>query len=500
MPLGKPNIVLPLASSYDERGVAGFTDSQTNDYDQRKINCFYEVTKNAITGSGKIKLSKRPGISDSGNSYGVSGQTTFVAITKPGGSFADGSATPWVFGVSSLTTIFAADSSTSAAIVTASGYIPAYVDKTLISGVETIVLQIRKDFTNSQRAFYSATNSVSSFIEITHTNFTSLVHKGKMESMDGFTFVLDNQNRIFTSSSNSLAAWGPADFITKQVKQDFPVGLARLNNQILAFGNETVEVFYNAGNTAGSPLSPIRQLHQKIGLSIGVGNPVTATHYYAIIENRLYFIGRKAGGASSLGLYVYNGSSFQKISTQEMDKILSTANIFSVNSVGFNGNAAIAISFTDPLAITANWLMFFPEWNDWFEWKSTIFQPVNSGSNFLGLSQPTKTYIFSTGDAWADAGTSYTMQTQFKLPNDGAQNKFCQKVSVTGDTSTTAQGLLIEFSDDDYQTWNTAGTIDLTQSEKYLTRLGRYYDRAYRITSTTAAEVRLSSFNAWVSE
>lgn len=320
-----------------------------------------------------------------------------------------------------------------------------------------------------------------------------------MENMDGFAFILDNQNRIFTSSSNSLANWGPADFITKQIQQDFPVGLARLNNQILAFGEQSVEAFYNAGNTAGSPLSGIKQLQQKIGMIYSSGG----THYYTVHNDLLYFVGRRVGGLFSAGVFSYDGSRYEKISTSYIDKILSEFGSASVNLVGFQHREAIAIALTigsgGIFPATQRWLMFFPDWKEWFEWTSDVFLSINNSGIFIGNgASSNKAFFFGNSSGWQDAGTSYTMQTQFKLPNDGSPNKFMTKYGVQGDTSTTAQGLLVEFSDDDYQTWQSAATLDLTQQEKTATRGGRYYDRAVRLTSTTAAEVRLSAFEAWV--
>src|SRR5260221_11871864 len=78
--IDEPNGIIPLASSYNERGVAGYSHAVTNSEDQRKINVFYEVVKNAATGKGTLTLSKRPGVlrdsafSAEQNTYGSSSQ------------------------------------------------------------------------------------------------------------------------------------------------------------------------------------------------------------------------------------------------------------------------------------------------------------------------------------------------------------------------------------------------------------------------------------------
>ena len=50
MSVNKPNLVLPLAASYNERGVLGYGTSVTSGKDQRKVNCMYEIAKNSATG------------------------------------------------------------------------------------------------------------------------------------------------------------------------------------------------------------------------------------------------------------------------------------------------------------------------------------------------------------------------------------------------------------------------------------------------------------------
>src|SRR5258707_50831 len=78
--IDEPNVVLPLASSVNERGIAGYTHSVTNSEDQRKINLCYELVKNALTGKGTLALIKRPGVTVEPNNWGTSTQDVFLII------------------------------------------------------------------------------------------------------------------------------------------------------------------------------------------------------------------------------------------------------------------------------------------------------------------------------------------------------------------------------------------------------------------------------------
>lgn len=488
----KPNLQLPLASSYNERGVQGFTNAVTNRIDQQKINCMYEITKNSMTGTGKLDLTKRPGVTQQGNIFGVSSQAAYLISIPPTAGLLLNNV-PWVFSTLGNDLRASDSSGTSVIFSSAAAYFPCFIDKTLISSKENIVVQFRKvDFSASQRVFYSD-SAVASFTEIVDADFTALIHRGKMEQMDGFAFVLDSKNNIYNSDLNSLANWTATNFIAKQIKQDFPQGLAKLNNQIIGFGDETMEVFYNAGNATGSPLSPIKQLFHRVGLiqtSLSKG-----THYYCIVNDKMYFVGRRAGGIRSVGLFAYNGNSVEKVSTTAIDKILGEAGHWSITAMGFHGKVAIAIALNAPPI--SSWLMFFPEWNDWFEWGSSIFQPVNASEYFLGGTGNThRIYSFGGNDNWQDDGTNFTMQTQFKLPQDGQQRKRMAEFGVLGDTARSTNMLSVEFSDDDYVSFVNIGAIDLARDIKTLNRGGSYRQRAVRLSSTNALETRLSAFIA----
>jgi hypothetical protein len=500
-----PNLVIPLASSYNERGVAGYTHTVTNSEDQRKINCFYEPVKNAATGKGTLTLSKRPGVTDSsgGSGWGTSTQLVYLIITEPN-SFTIGkqqsNIPPWVISGDGLLGKVVASNATTDTTIVNTTYTPYFIDRTAISTTDTVVLQLRRSalpFGAVQRVFFASV--IGTWTEITDADFTAIVHRGKMEHMDA-------SNKIWNSDSNSLANWTNTSFLSKLITEDNPVGLARWSNQILAFGDDSVEMFYNAGNTTGSPLLPIKTLHQKIGLvgPMSTSNDFGAYgHYYCTIENGLYFVGRSAGGINSAGAYVYNGQNFEKISSPYIDKILSQvtqSSFFSVNTVGFQGRKAMSILLTDPNAGAQRWLMFFPDWKEWFEWTSTVFNPINSGEHFLssGTTTRDKIYNFPSTDNWQDAGTSYACSTQFRVPTNGSQRKFMLMYGVDADTDTAGLGntLTVELSIDDSQTFTTLGTIDLTQDRKILARGGSFRKGHLRLGNTNSRPTRLHNFLA----
>lgn len=484
----KPNTYIPLACSYNERGIDGYAATITNSLDQRKINSTYDVVQNGLTGKTTLYLTKRPGatVSDA-VTFGVDTQTAHLAAIAPGlNSSAVGNS--WIF-VKSGNDINACSTATTTTIFTDSASTPSFVDRTAISAVDTLVLQTRT--ASAMRTWYST--AIATFTEITDSDFTGLTHRGKMEHLDGYALILESRNRIYNSDLNTLSVWRAGSFITKQIVQDYPVGLMRFGQQILAFGAETCEVFRNAGNPTGSPLQTVPSMFSRIGALVGQ----TGGHYYAHVGQRLYFCGFAFGG-DNRAIYSYDGAKFEKVSSPQVDRIINGAALSSIShmcEIGISGKTALAIALSGASTTPQRWLMFFPDWKDWFEWTSTVIQPVNNGHFFLGAgTNAHKLHRFGT-ERWNDLGTGgavdITMTHQFQLPRDGAHKKTMPMFGVIGDTARSASTLNVEFSDDDGQNWSAARGIDMTSQDKAFTRGGSYKERQVRLTHTGNTECRL---------
>lgn len=503
MQLDKPNLTLPLVPSYNERGIGGFTNTITNGIDQRRVNCIYRLARNAMTGKETVYLSRRPGVTIDSSSYGTSGQSGFLVTTTNTVSAGTPVQKAWVFSTSG-NDVRVSDSSGTTTILTSAGRVPIFVSKTLVSGAEYVVLQMRTTLGNTQRVFYAASSDRTTWTEITDVDFTGLSLFGKMAFMDGFAFIMDGNSRIYNSDLNSLSSWAATNYIAKQIQSDGTGGLAQLGNQIIAFGAETMEVFYNAGNATASPLEAVKQKMQRCGVYVSGGS--FAYDYYATVGRRIYFRGIRSPGSGvgnyGVGLFAYDGDRIEKISTPFIDAIVNDGvasgnAIVNVQAASFAGMEAIAFALDLPAATTQRWLMFFPDWNEWFEWNSTVFAPIVSNNAWLGVgSNQHRLYTISNTDNWQDNGANYTRTIQFKLPKDGNHRKFMRMCGIEGDTARSAQSLNVEFSDDDDQTFQTARAIDRTSDKPHLYRCGSFRTRTVRLSDSGNFEGRLENFLA----
>lgn len=493
--LSTPNFSVDLASTIDSRAVDGYTNIVTNSVDQRKINTMYEPVNNSVTGKVTLHLTKRPGVGIDSNTFGTSGQVGYMVVPAGGGPFnSDTSTNNWVISTSG-NDLRASSSATTTTIVTDVDLKPYYWDKINVGGTDTLLLQTIDNVTKVQRIWYSS--AIGTFTEITDSDLLSSTNvRGKMEHIDGWTFALVSDKTIKNSDLNSIANWSASSYIAKQITQDTSDGLMKYGKFILALGRETCEFFRNVGNSTGSPLQSVPEMYYPVGLMDP--SDTGKTHYYTRLDDRLYFYGRH-GSPSGGGIYSFDGTRFEKISTIAIDKIIQESNVYAVYPVTIAGQRAIAFSIQLVTAATQISLIFFPEWNDWAEWNSTVFSTINSGRMFLGVgSNQHRLYAFGAvaDDIWQDNSTNYEFRTQFALPVTGNNIKRMHMCGVIGDIPRSATNLAVSFTDDDYQTFNTARNIDLTSKMPHLYRCGAFRKRAVRLSYTGANEIRLEKFLA----
>jgi hypothetical protein len=171
----EPNIRFPLASSYNERFNTGKTSVQSSGLDQRKINCFYDVSRNAATGASKVWLTKRPGCIDAGVTLQcASTDTPYLGMNFNGG-------TPWVAVVNLSSDIQVCSTAAIATAFSDPGAIPVYFDQAYINSSNTAILQTRGGVGGFATVFSTAIGTWTAISDVDYPSSTA----GKMEVMDG---------------------------------------------------------------------------------------------------------------------------------------------------------------------------------------------------------------------------------------------------------------------------------------------------------------------------
>lgn len=337
--------------------------------------------------------------------------------------------------------------------------------------------------------------------------------------LDGYIFVADLDGAIYNSDLADTTAWTATNVISANRGNDKAVWLGKHHDNIVLISTNSIEFFYDAANPSGSPLTRRTDVfYSSLGslapnLSGGVYiNPSPITQ----LGEDIYFIGSEKDG--SLGLYVISGFSVNRISTPYLDKLLALiASNYSAEGIMLcayqvANHTLISISsesdtidnviiydvsnraITD---ISTNLTQFTGTSKDKLNIThifNTPYKPANGATltndpaALIGLTR--SGYLFTLTpnlsldyDAY-DTSTGYDIDLVIRTPkwDAGSRNyKFIYEIRLDSDFKPSdALSVDISWSDNDYESFTTARSIDLAQGSK-LTRLGRAVDRAWQI-------------------
>lgn len=143
---------------------------------------------------------------------------------------------------------------------------------------------------------------------------------GNPQFINGRVYILEtNSNRIYNSAVGSLTSFTPAnDFIDAEMHGDEVLFIAKHKNHLVAFGNKSIEFFYDAGIEIGSPLQ--RQESYAVSIGAYVDDPERQVGYVTVGDD-IYFMGSNEG---IVGVYRLRDFKVTKISDAYMDLLLES--------------------------------------------------------------------------------------------------------------------------------------------------------------------------------
>lgn len=325
--------------------------------------------------------------------------------------------------------------------------------------------------------------------------------RGGFAFLDGYAFINTATNRIYNSDLNSVTGWNASNYLTVNAEPDRGMGVYELDGTIVAFGEKNINFYKNAGNPSGSPLAYTRQ-NIKVGLkgSAGIG-------FAKKTKSGLYFIGYSEGMISAYelsagGIVEISSPSFNGIFSSSLQSMVSEIYMFGQNGIVFayvtsDGASGIVYSgtnyiywpkskiwtaFTDPAGATYTG-----------RWDIAATRPSIS-STILGGNGRRFTYTHSS-PIWVDDSVAYSMIVQTSKTDFGTDDlKSVWEVALMGSDIQSSGTATLEYSDDDYTTWTTAGTFDLTKINPRINRVGSFRGgRAWRITHSANTSFRAQS-------
>ena len=491
-----PTKTIPLFGSFTNRG--DITK------DQQFFNCFPKVHSNTISGKTRVDLYKRVGVASLSET--TSNNTTSFGCCVWLGK-ADGS-TPgvlsFVTSAGTATEIWRPDGASSASqigsdIATTDACL--FLVDTSVSGVSNITGVFRDSTSLLKEAWFFPEGGA--WTQITDGDFppnqgTPLPITPYIAHLDGYMFVMCDNGQIWNSDINSLANWTSTSFITANEFPDGGSGIARYKDYIVGFGSASIQFFYNAGNATGSPLSPVANSTINIG-AVRVSGKVAPT--IREIGNTVYWIGRDATTAK-LGVYRFNGLQAEKVSNQTVDQFLNPDDaVITGICGGFSLGGLQHVMFYSGSSVAYN-ICYCIDNNFWWTIKLALQSSSIKGiASTIRLSEvetifnqytnADDIYRFRTDGTTADHTTEPSMIVRTQgLDFDTDEHKFVSEIWLDADTQASGTATL-ECSDDDYASWTTLGTFDMTSHEKRITRCGSHTgERAYRLTHSSDTAFR----------
>lgn len=310
---------------------------------------------------------------------------------------------------------------------------------------------------------------------------------------DSYVFIIKaNTPSIYNSEVDAPTAWNPTNFLSAEQYPDNLVALTRQINYVVGFGPKSVEFFYDAANASGSPLARNESVSLKVGIA--------ARDSLAQLDRRIFWIAQTDTGEPSA--WMFEGLTATEISNEFVRRILTNEGSSLVSAHGWacshKGHTLYVVN------LSTRTLVYDCAEKVWVDWSSNnasshTVLPFNfaseGASNKILVLHNTdgKVYRLNHDVHTDDAGNILVTLITDRI--DFNSNKYKEQLGLTLICDQQSSGTVaVDWSDDDYQTWKTARTLDLTAGRAYTKAGGVFRRRAYRFQHTANAPFRAETF------
>lgn len=291
-----------------------------------------------------------------------------------------------------------------------------------------------------------------------------------MAALDGRFFVATGGALVYQSGLNDPSSWASDEYVAADYNGDGASFIFRHGRYIAVAGSlNTIQYFYNAGNPFGSVLSKSDDL-LVTGLQLH-SQPIDllGTKYC------IAFSGGSESPGGQPGLYTLSGANtFTKVSDDVTSSILG-----SVTRIGtaYNSDKSLLVLHSES---DATFITYDPSSNQ-FQPFSLSAAITSANGTFFTKSGSSTLFTWAADNTWTDSSAAYTMTLQTE-PWDGGtmRNKTINSVTLIADNEASGT-TSISWSDDDYASFSTARTVDMTTMLKRLDACGTTRRRAFKV-------------------
>lgn len=313
--------------------------------------------------------------------------------------------------------------------------------------------------------------------------------------LDGYLFIIKADTAdLYNSNLNDPLAYTPGDFITAEMIPDKATWLTRMNNYLIVVGKQSIEYFWNAAVATGSPL---QRNDTPIKLSGFVGGN-------AALGNSIYIVANS--NTSEPDVFVLEDFKMKSVGNEAIRRHLKSILVTGITSirgaiVSTNGHQFYVMNTGSRCYVydieSKLWCRWAYQATNTFPFTHWINMEASTGYKTL-FTLSGDSAIYETSDAlYQDSGTSFPCIVITDNEEFGTfRQKTMSRLIVWADKPSATSTGLLQWTDDDYQSYNTGLDLDLFHERPNVNRLGRFRKRAFKFTYTQNQPFRISGFEA----
>lgn len=317
--------------------------------------------------------------------------------------------------------------------------------------------------------------------------------------IDGYFVVCKGSTgQFYLSQLYDGTDWTPIQYATAEYAGDYLNDIRRIGSQLYLFGAQTIEVWYDTGNSS----FPFERVN---GATLNIG--AASSTSIAVLKDTAYFIGSSQSGQRPI--FALSQGAVTKISTPYIESLIWTSLVPNWEGYCFSNDGHDFYVIQN--SASGGVLVYDITYGCWME--NVLIgssYPIKSILNCFDTNGEAA-YAFSTTDGSVYEvkrdynslnGSAMTRSRTFGPIGDGTKRVFHSRIRFVFEAafdatpSTTFTGLTIDWTDDDGHTYATAVTpsvtIAATTDGQLVTvearRLGMSPKRYYRISCSGDAK------------
>lgn len=350
-------------------------------------------------------------------------------------------------------------------------------------------------FGNGVKAYWVNPAALAAPTQIVDAAFpTSFV--GGIAYLDGTLYVMDSTGAIYGSKNlNDPVNWDALNLIYANAEPDAGVAIAKHLAYVVAFKQWNTQVFYDAGNATGSPLGPVQAAQIQLGC-------VSADSVQEIDGTLLWLSSNKTASPQIARMDNLN---VKVVSIPPVERLLDQSDHTTLHSFVLKHGGHRYYGLTCKMS---NYTLIYDldqgdqgMWYTWTDangnyWPIVAMGYLRSDTNIHFAQHESNGSIYPLdGDYEYPGDNGVVIPVDIYTPNfDGGigRRKHCAHMGVNADRQ-AGSSVQVRWSDDDYDTWTSFRTVDLSATRPLLASLGTFYRRAFHFRHALLLPFRLRS-------